>query len=131
MDATSPALDDADLTAADVAWDLEPLLNGRTAEDLVGESEQLIDQIESYRGRIGDLDADGLATLMRLIADVQDLQGRAAYHAMLRMSENTLDPERGAAMMAVQERLTPLATRLVFVELEWAAVDESHVDALL
>ena len=34
-------------------------------------------------------------------------------------------------MMRVQERSTTLATQLVFFELEWAAVDEAHVERLL
>ena len=68
---------------------------------------------------------------MQTMADLQEVQGRVGYYAMLRFSENTADPERGALMMKVQERSTTLATKLVFFELEWAAVDETKVEELL
>ena len=62
----------ADLTAADVAWDLEPLVDGRGAEGV----DALLDDAErdgpcaraSYRGRVAELDAGGLAELMRELA---------------------------------------------------------------
>ena len=127
----SPTLDDADLTAADIAWNLDTLIEGTDIDELMDRSDELTSQIAEYRGRVAELDADGMAAAMHLMADLQEAQGRAGYYAMLRFSENTADPERGALMMRVQERSTALATQLVFFELEWAAVDESHVDALL
>ncbi|HTN99273.1 MAG TPA: M3 family oligoendopeptidase, partial [Microthrixaceae bacterium] len=72
-----------------------------------------------------------LADAMTRLAELQELQGRVGYYAMLRFSENTADPERGALMMKIQERSTTLATKLVFFELEWAAVDDAKADALL
>lgn len=130
MSADAPDLT-ADLTAADVAWDLSTLLDGRTAEELLDAAEVVVGEIEAARGQIASLDAAGLAALMHKVAELQDLQGRVGYHSMLRLSENTLDPAGGAEMMRVQERLTPMATRLVFVELEWAEVDDARAEALL
>lgn len=130
MSADAPDLT-ADLTAADVAWDLSTLLDGRTAEELLDAAEVVVGEIEAARGQIASLDAAGLAALMHKVAELQDLQGRVGYHSMLRLSENTLDPAGGAEMMRVQERLTPMATRLVFVELEWAEVDDAQAEALL
>ncbi|HRW41997.1 MAG TPA: M3 family oligoendopeptidase, partial [Microthrixaceae bacterium] len=63
--------------------------------------------------------------------ELEDLQGRAGYYAMLRFSEDTQDPERGAEMMKVQERGTAIAAKLVFLELEWAALSDERVDELL
>ncbi|HNL49935.1 MAG TPA: M3 family oligoendopeptidase, partial [Microthrixaceae bacterium] len=57
--------------------------------------------------------------------------GRAGYYAMLRFSEDTQDPGRGAEMMKVQERGTAIAAKLVFLELEWAALPDERVDELL
>ncbi len=122
---------DADLTAAEIAWNLETLIEGTDVGTLLDRSDELTDQLESYRGRVADLDAAGLAAAMHTMADLQEVQGRVGYYAMLRFSENTADPERGALMMKVQERSTTLATRLVFFELEWASVDEARVEELL
>ncbi len=128
---TATDTDDADLTAAEVAWDLETLIEGTDVDALLDRSDELTDQIETYRGRVTELDAAELAAAMRTMADLQEVQGRVGYYAMLRFSENTADPERGALMMKVQERSTTLATRLVFFELEWASVDEARVEELL
>ena len=133
--ATDPtdALDpvQADLTAAEVAWDLETLIDGTDVDALLDRSDELTDQLEALRSRVAELDAGELADAMTTMAELQEVQGRVGYYAMLRFSENTSDPERGALMMKVQERSTTLATRLVFFELEWAEVDDATADALL
>jgi oligoendopeptidase F len=122
---------DADLTAADIAWDLETLIEGTDVDALLDRSDRLTDELEQLRGTVATLDAGGLADAMTKMAELQEVQGRVGYYAMLRFSENTSDPERGALMMKVQERSTTLATRLVFFELEWAEVDDATADALL
>ncbi len=131
-----PSSDDADqiaadLTAADVAWDLDTLIEGTGVDELMDRSDTLTEQLGTFRGRVAELDANELAAAMQTMAELQEAQGRVGYFAMLRFSENTADPERGALMMRVQERSTALATQLVFFELEWAAVDEAHVELLL
>ncbi|MFN7149364.1 MAG: M3 family oligoendopeptidase [Microthrixaceae bacterium] len=122
---------EADLTAADIAWDLDTLLEGTEIDALLDRSDELADTLAGYRGTVAELDAAGLAAAMTTMAELQDTSGRAGYFAMLRFSENTADPERGALMMRVQERSTALATKLVFFELEWAKVDEARVEELL
>lgn len=71
------------------------------------------------------MSAGALADAMHLSAELEDLQGRAGYYAMLRFSEDTQDPGRGAEMMKVQERGTAIAAKLVFLELEWAALPDA------
>lgn len=132
-DTTSPELtpEQVDLTAADVAWDLEPLLDGHSVDDLLDRAEGVADQLANLRGAIAEMSAGALADAMHLSAELEDLQGRAGYYAMLRFSEDTQDPGRGAEMMKVQERGTAIAAKLVFLELEWAALPDARVDELL
>ena len=120
-----------DLTAADVEWNLDSLIAGSDVDQLLDRSDAIATDLVSYRGRIATLDSAELATAMHLMAELQEAQGPAGYFAMLRFSDNTADPERGALMMRVQERSTTLATQLVFFELEWAAVDTDRVEDLL
>jgi len=123
---------DPDLSAADVAWDLEPLLDGAPSPlDLIAQAKELAQGLDGYRGRVGTLEAAELAELMTTVARINELMGRAGNYGMLRFSENTLDPERGALMQQVQEQATEVGTLLVFVELEFAAADDGHATRVL
>jgi oligoendopeptidase F len=122
---------EADLTAAGVVWDLDPLLDGASADELLDRAEGLIAGIEAFRGRLAGLDAGEFAGLMRQVEEYQRLLGRLGSYVGLRFSEDTSDPSRGALMAKVQERATTQATRLLFLELEWVAVPDDKADALL
>ncbi len=125
---------DADRTAADVAWDLEPLVDGRGApgvDALLDDAESRAGALAGFRGRIAALDATELAELMEQLAVIGDLVGRAGSYAGLRYSVDTADPELGALMARTEERSTAISNELLFVDLEWAAVDDEQAAALL
>lgn len=123
---------DVDLAASDITWDLEPLLaDAGSADDLLVEAKERAESLLGYRGRVASLDAGELAELMTAVADVNELVSRAGHYGMLRFSENTLDPERGAAMQKLQEASTAIGALLVFVGLEFAAADDDHADQVL
>ncbi len=124
----------SDLTAVDVAWDLEPLVDGRGAEGvdaLLDDAEARAQALASYRGRVGELDAEGLAELMRELATIGELAGRAGSYAGLKFAVDTADPVAGALMARTEERGTAISNEILFVELEWAAVPDEQAEALL
>ena len=124
--------DTADLTAADVAWDIDSILpDGATPSELFDQADVLAEGLTLLRGRIGGLQAGALADAMHTMAQLQDLISRGAYHAMLAFSTATDDPARGAAMAAAQERSTAIGTKLIFFDLEWAAADDDHTAIVL
>jgi oligoendopeptidase F len=126
--------EDADLNAADVAWDLDTLVGGAGQEGvnrLLDQAEVLTGQLEQWRGRIGDLDAPQLAQAMSTLGEIQDRLGRAGSWVSLQFSVDTSDPALGAAMQKFQEQSTELSTRLIFLELEWAEVPETRAMQLL
>jgi oligoendopeptidase F len=125
---------DSDLTAADVSWDLDPLVDGEGPEGvtrLVGVAEAATERLEQFRGRIGDADAAELAGAMRSLEEIDDALGRAGSWVGLRFAVDTSDPARGAAMQKFQEQATAISTRLIFLELEWAEVPDSRAVELL
>jgi len=132
MVATTP---DPDLTAADVAWDLTPLVdNGDPrsgVDELLDRARAIAEDLQTYRGRVGELDASELADVMGRMADLGDLVGRAGSFAGLDFSTDMADPARGALMQRVEERSTAIETSLVFFELEWAQVDDTKAEDLL
>jgi oligoendopeptidase F len=121
----------ADALASDVAWDLDTLLEGLDVDALLDRADGLADDIETYRGRVAELDVDGLVMVMTLVATFEDTMGRVGSYAGLRFAEDSIEEARGALMAKVQERATTIATRLVFFELEWAATDDDHVESVL
>jgi oligoendopeptidase F len=131
MAVTEQPAADPDLTAADVAWDLEPLLGGASVEGLLDRADALAAQLSELRGKVAGLDAEALAAAMTGFAELQELAGRAGSYAGLQFATDTADPANGALLQKVQERATAIATRLLFFELEWAALPDEHVDRLL
>jgi oligoendopeptidase F len=120
-----------------VHWELSDLLGGEgDGTEQVG---VLLDQAlersdafaQRYRGALESIDGAGLAQAMSELAEIYDLLGRADSYASLDYSTDTIDPTRGALVARVQERATELATRLLFFELEWAALSDERVDELL
>lgn len=123
---------DTDVDA--VAWDLEPLLpvpGAPGVDQLLDEIDIITDVLAAARGTVAELDAGALVALLQKTAELHDKIGRAGNYASLRFAVDTADPKVAALMQRVQERLTQVATKLLFFDLEWAALSDDHVDALL
>jgi oligoendopeptidase F len=125
---TDPALQDA-------AWDLDPLVDGRGEHGVdaqLNEAQRRADAFaERYAGRLPELDGAEFAEAMQELAGIYELVGRAGSYASLQFSTNTADPARGALLQRVEERGTAIETKLLFFELEWAALDDAKAEELL
>jgi oligoendopeptidase F len=118
--------------AEDVTWDLEPLVADQGGVDgALTAAEQRAAELTAHHGRVADLDAPGLRALVDGMAEVQELVGRALHYVMLSQATDVRDPARGAALAAAQERATAIGNQLIFVELEWAGVDDEQAEELL
>jgi len=120
---------------AQAAWDLEPLVDGQGAEGvdrlLTEADERAAAFAEAHAGRVADLDRPGLAAALDELAAITELAARAGNYAALRFSVDTADPARGALLQRAQEQATAIETKLLFFELEWAALDDARVEDLL
>jgi len=119
----------------DVAWDLEPLVDGEGdagADRLLDEADRRATAFsEAYAGRVAELDGAALVTATNELAAIADLVGRVGSYASLRFSVDTADPANGALLQKVQERGTAIETTLLFFELEWATIDDDVAEGLL
>jgi oligoendopeptidase F len=119
----------------DVAWDLDPLVDGDGEEgaarllDLADDRAAIF--ADQYAGRIAELDGPGLVSAVEDLALIADAVGRVGSYASLRFSVDTADPANGALLQRVQERGTAIETKLLFFELEWAALDDERAEELL
>jgi oligoendopeptidase F len=118
-----------------VAWDLEPLVDGEGPEGvdrLLAEADTRAARFaQRYAGHVAELDGGALAEAMGELEAISELVGRAANYAHLRFSVDTADPANGALLASVQEQGTAVETKLLFFELEWAALDDARADELL
>jgi oligoendopeptidase F len=124
-----------DTTLEAASWDLDPLVGGRGGDGVVELLTEARDRAEAfaqeYRGKIGELGADGLAEAMHELGAIHDLSGRAGSYAVLSFSLDTTDPERGALMQRAREMSAAIDTALVFFELEWNQVPDERAEKLL
>src|SRR3954463_15500452 len=86
---------------------------------------------DRYQGKVPDLDGPALVAAMRTTEQLYEVVDRAASYAYLRFSTDTADPERGALLQFVQERGTAIETKVLFFELEWAALPDERAAELL
>ncbi|HEX4482166.1 MAG TPA: M3 family oligoendopeptidase [Solirubrobacteraceae bacterium] len=133
MAAAAPESTDPELQAT--AWDLEPLVEGDGPDGVERRLASALERsqafAERYAGKLAELDSAGLREAMAELAAIYDLIGRAGTYAALRFSVDTADPAIGALMQAAQERGTAIETTLLFFDLEWAALEDEHVERLL
>ena len=133
MSTTAEHLADPELLATE--WDLSPLVYGEDDPGVDRLLEQARDKAgafaERYSGAVAQLDAAGLIEAMRELESISELVGRAASFASLKFATDTADPPRGALLQRMQERATEIETKLLFFELEWAAVEDDRADELL
>jgi oligoendopeptidase F len=130
MSATADHLADPELLQT--AWDLSPLLLDGGVERQLSEAVARASAFaERYAGKLGELDASGLRVAMDELAAINELVGKAGSYASLQFATDTADPARGALLQLVQERGTEVETKLLFFELEWAALDDERAEQLL
>jgi oligoendopeptidase F len=132
------AADVVDPELRTIAWDLSPLLDGDRADPEAAVDAMLADAqrradafAERHAGRVAELDGAGLVAAMDELGDLQDIVTRVGTFVGLHFSTNTADPARGALLQRVHEKATPIETKLLFFELEWAALDDERADELL
>ena len=121
--------------AEQVAWDLETLVDGSGADGALEFMARAGDLGRSLtadaKGRVGTADAPTLSEWLDRFAELNDLAQRAASYAQLQFATDVADSERGALVAKMQEAAAALAAELVWLELEWLAIDEDRARTLL
>jgi oligoendopeptidase F len=133
MSTTADNLADPELLEA--AWDLSQLVDGDEDNGVTRQLDEALARATAFAaahaGTISELDAAGLAGAMQELAVINELVGKAGSYASLRFATDTADSARGALLQLVQERATEIETKLLFFELEWAALDDGRAEELL
>jgi oligoendopeptidase F len=121
--------------AESVRWDLSPLYGSPDDPALLADLASALEDAKAfaaqYHGQVGALGAPGLAAMIEALEQINERIERVGTFAYLHFVTDTADPTRGALLQTVEERSTAIATELLFVELEWAAVPDARAAELL
>jgi oligoendopeptidase F len=121
------------LSAAGVRWNLADL--AADAEAARREWDELLERATRFADRYhGSLGSAGPEELRGLLAELDELHedvARVHFYARAREHTEASDPEATDLATLARDRAADLGNRLLFVELEWLALDDDRADALL
>ncbi|NDJ52352.1 MAG: M3 family oligoendopeptidase [Chloroflexi bacterium] len=121
--------------AENTTWDLtdlyaavdDPQIDADLAEAMA-QAEKLV---AAYKGHIADLDAVDVYKMLEHYELLSELVIKPQVYAYLGWSTQTDDPKWGALLQRTREHATRVHQQVLFVELEWAEVDDAVADRLL
>ncbi|HET7571272.1 MAG TPA: M3 family metallopeptidase, partial [Gaiellaceae bacterium] len=121
------------LSSAGIRWDLGDLSPG--ADAARQEWEQLLERGRAfaarYRGTVGTQGAGALRALLDELDALFEDASRAGFYATAREHTMATDAETNDLATLVRDRAADLENLVLFVELEWLALDDAVVDELL
>ena len=110
------------------AWNLDDLYRAvddpRIEADLAAIDGDAAALETEFKGRLPGCDGDGLAGLIERYEAIEDRIGRVSSFAQLLFAAHRDDPKVGQFYQGVQERVTGIGTRLLFVTLELNKLDD-------
>ncbi len=132
--ASEPATTGA-ATIAGPVWNLGDLYVGaedpRIETDLVA-SDLAAGELEAeYKGRLAEVGGDGLAAMIRRYEAIEDGIGRVSSFAQLLFAANRDDPIVGQFYQGIQERVTTIGTKLLFVTLELNKLEDEPLAEMI
>src|SRR5690606_5788279 len=125
-------------TSAEAAlprWDLGDLYPGldspELARDLDAAERDAKAFAERYRGRLAELDGDGLAEAVAEFERLDEILSRVMSYAQLLHSGDMADPEVGRFYQSMQERVTDISAHTLFFSLELNKLEDADIEAKL
>jgi oligoendopeptidase F len=121
------------LSAAGVRWNLSDLAadaeQARSAwDELLARARALA---EGHRGAVGKRGPAELALLLEELDQLLQDASRVHFYATAREHTEATDPEANDLATLARDRVADLESLLLFVELEWLALEDAEADALL
>ncbi len=122
-------------SATEVHWDLTDLYAGMDDPAISTDLDRAADLAEQlatrYHGEIARLDAARMREALEGYESIQGLVARVGAYAYLMWSTDTEDSARGALLQRVTEAGSRIEQKVLFLEIEWAALEQEHVEGLL
>ena len=77
------------------------------------------------------MSATEIAAFFRRYAELLELSERAQGFASLQFAVDTVTPAHGALVAHVEQRMTAIMTKLIFIDLEWTQATDEQADRIL
>ena len=121
------------LSATGVRWDLGDLApdaaqSTREWDELLARSR---DFAERRRGTVGSAGPQALRELLDEFDELSQELSRVHFYATAREHTDATDPETNDLATLARDRAADLESILLFVDLEWLALDDAEAEALL
>jgi oligoendopeptidase F len=121
------------LSASGIRWNLDDLLpdaeaSRRAWDELLTQAKDFADR---RRGTVGSVSPGELYTLLSELDELHEEIARARFYATAREHTEATDEEANDLATLARDRLADLESLLLFVDLEWLALEDAEADALL
>jgi oligoendopeptidase F len=115
-------------------WDLTDLYPSRSSPELVEDLETAARDAkafaEQYKGKLTELDGQGLYLAIAKYEEIGELEGRIMSYAYLVYAGNMADPDIGKFFQTMQEKISTIGTDLLFFTLELNRIEESKLQSM-
>jgi oligoendopeptidase F len=122
-----------ELRAEDIRWDLTDLCSG--ADEARTEWTALVQRAQElasrYRGKIASLDAADFRALLDETDELEQELSRLQVYSYLRLSMAATEVEANDLMTFSRDRAAEIENALVFLGLEWIALDDDKAEEIL
>jgi oligoendopeptidase F len=116
-------------------WDLADLYPSPEAPDVARDLKKAAAEAkrikEAYHGKLGSLDAEGLATAIEEFERLVEVMGRLGSFAGLHYAADQSDQVRAKFYGDVSEKLTAISTEVIFFDLELNQIDDKRLEQSL
>ena len=116
-------------------WDLTDLYDGiadgAIAADIAACGQEAEQLEAAWQGRLADADGAALAGLIADYERILEMLGKAQSHAQLLFAASTTDSQIARHHQSIREASADIGARLLFIELELAALGDAHITQLL
>src|SRR5436189_278554 len=116
------------------SWDLSELYASPADPRLEADLAEILALAEAfeadYKGRLAQLDDTALAQAFERYEAILTRAQPPGTYAHLVHAADTANPQHGALMVRIQERATQVQNRLLFLELELAALPADRLSAI-
>lgn len=119
----------------DVAWNLSSLTDtvdvAEGVSSLFDAADAKVEVLQTVRGSLASLSPERFASVMTDVAEILALVSRASGRAELEYVTDIADEKRGALMASARERSTRIGTKMLFIDLEWAAMSDEQAEVMI